>query len=853
MAAKARQRVKKKNKLLMIAVSFVIFLFLSVIGGYVSLLYAGEKMIDTTKLEDLKAEPSIIYDKNGKQIMSLVRQKNSDYIPFSEISPMLIDALLSVEDKRFYEHKGIDMVRIGGAIINDIQKGSLAEGGSTITQQLARRVFLSLEKTFWRKTKEVSIAIALERNYSKDQILEMYLNQIYFGEGVYGVGDAAKIYFNKKPSQLTISDAATLAAIPKAPSTYSPFANPEKAKERRDTILRLMYEDGHITNDEKEKAQAEPLPKENKPVAENSSKNVNRAFIDYVFREAEARYKVTEEELYRGGWSVYTTLDPNVQDAMAKAYANEKNFPKPGAKRAVESAMVVVDAKNGGIAAMMGGRKYTAKGFNYATDAARQPGSSFKPLAVYAPAVDTDIRKWNANSSLSNKRQSFNGYEPRNYNGKYSDSISMMRALINSDNVPAVWLLNQIGVTTGINYIEKFGIQLSPDDRNLAIALGGLSKGTSPLKMAQAYTTFPNGGVMAEAHVVEKLENKRTGVEHVFQSKENRVLKPEAAWEVHTMLERAVQEGTGRAARISGRHVAGKTGTTQSIAGDSGVNKDAWFVGYTPEYVGAVWMGFDPEDKQHLMRQGSSLTAKMFSMVLGEGLKGVKARDFEPPAGMQQRQEEPEKEVLPLQLAADMTLDENKLKVVLSWIGGSPDYTYDVYRFTDNPDNRQKVASGLREMVYVDTLDGPTMYKYIVVPRDTNGEEKTPSNVAEINMSQLENLLQEGEHHNDEQMQEGDIPIDGGVNNGQWPGQDSGNVNGNNGNDQGNGGNNGNGYGNDGNGNNGQPVQPDGQPPVAPPDIVPPGGDSQSPPQGIELPPPPEQGGQQPDSGGFHG
>lgn len=252
-------------------------------------------------------------------------------------------------------------------------------------------------------------------------------------------------------------------------------------------------------------------------------------------------------------------------------------------------------------------------------------------------------------------------------------------------------------------------------------------------------------------------------------------------------------------------------------------------------------MGFDPEDKQHLMRQGSSLTAKMFSMVLGEGLKGVKSRGFEPPAGIQRQQEEEKEEVLPVQLAADMTLDEDKLKVVLSWIGGSPDYTYDVYRFTDNPENREKVASGLREMSYVDTLNGPTMYKYIVVPRDADGEEKTPSNVAEINMSQLENLLREGEHHDDGQMQDGDIPIDGGMDNGEWPGQ--GNGNGGNGQGNGNGGNN-------GNGNNGQP---DGQPPVAPPDIVPPGeGDSQSPPQGIELPPPPDQG-QQPGSDGFNG
>ncbi len=831
MATKAKKKVrKKKNSLLMIAVSFAIFLILSVIGGYFALLYAGDRMISENeqKLKDLKAEPTVIYDKNGNEMTSLIREKNRHYKPINEMPKVLIDAFLSVEDQRFYEHKGIDMIRIGGAIINDIKKGSLAEGGSTITQQLARTVFLTMDQTFWRKTKEMSIAIGLERRYSKDQILEMYLNRVYLGEGEFGVEDAANYYLGKSVSdpKFTAADAATLAAIPKSPTYYSPFNYPDRAKERRDTILRLMMEEGILTKEQKEQAQAQPLPTEPTETAGASLKKGYRAFFDHMVDEAEARYGVTEEELYRGGWEVHTTFDPQMQDAMVEQYANAKNFPKDGAKRGVESAMIVVDAKNGGIAGMIGGRNYAAKGFNYATDMQRQPGSSFKPLAVYAPAIDSDS-KWESNSSLSNKRQSFNGYEPRNYNNRYSDSVSMNRALIDSLNIPAVWLLDQITVKTGIEYLNKFGIDLTPEDRNLAIALGGLSKGTSPLKMAQAYTAFPNGGLVSEAHSITKLTNKSVGIDRVYEVKQTQVLKPESAWEVHSMLERAVQEGTGKAARISGRHVAGKTGTTQSIVGGSDVNKDAWFVGYTPEYVGAVWMGFDPEDKQHLMRQGSSLTAQMFSKVLADGLKGVKSSDFVKPGGVQEEEKPEETTESPIQLAADMTLDNGKLKAVLSWIGGSPDYTYDVYRILPNGE-RQQIASGLKEMVFVDELDSPTPYKYMVVPRNAEGQEEAPSKVVGINSTQLENLLNAGEDA--DHSTDGSNPSDHGDENSDGQPSDSGNGD--------NGDQNGQDQGNSGNHSN------PGDTPAPPPDIVNPGqGQSGTPSQGIELPPPPEEQG----------
>ncbi len=834
MATKAKKLVKKKKgNLLLFAVSFLVFLLLSVVGGYFALLYAGEQMIDMSKLEDIKNEASVVYDKNNIKVGTLYASENREYKPISQMPKHLIDAFVAVEDKRFFDHKGVDIIRVAGAIINDIKKGDLAEGGSTITQQLARNVFLSHEQTFWRKTKEISIAIGLERKFSKDQIMEMYLNKVYLGKGQYGVQAASEYYFGKNVTDLQVHESATLAAIPKAPTYYSPFGDPAKAKERRDTILRLMMEQGFISKEQKEKGQKEPLPTKKKESKDSGMKAGYEAYVDYLVREVEEQFGIAEEDLYRGGWEIYTALDPKMQDAMTKAYDNPKNFPKDGPKRGVESAMIVVDAKNGGIAAMVGGRNYQRKGWNLAVDMQRQPGSTFKPLAVYAPALDTrdDL---NIHSRLSNERQSFNGYEPKNYNGKYSESVSLSRALTDSLNIPAVWLLNEIKVPTALEYLNKFGIKLEPEDRNLAIALGGLSKGTSPLQMAQAYTAFPNGGVVSKAHAVVKLKNQRLGFEKSAEVKQEQVIKPQTAWDIHTVLERAVNEGTGKMARIKGRPVAGKTGTTQSMVGDSSVNKDAWFVGYTPEYVGAVWMGFDPEDKQHLMRQGSSMTAKLFSTVLGEGLKGVKSRDFERPAGVEE--EEKPAEFAPLQLAADLTMDQDQMKVVLSWIGGSQEakFTYDLYRFVDSVESRQLIASGLTEMTYVDALSEPNLYKYIVVPRDENGTEGPPSNVAEISMEQLENLLQEGEQHNDENMQEGEVPIEGG-DGGQDGGGDQGGQNGEG--DQ----------GDQGNGDN--PDQPD----TGTPTDDGTGQQDGNTPPGNQLPPPPAEGGQPPGTGGTNG
>lgn len=750
---------KKKSKLPLLVISFFVFLLLSIFGGYFALLYAGGQMIDPQKLEDIKTEASVIYDKGNKPVGTLAVQENRDYVPISKMPKHLINAFVAIEDRRFFEHNGIDLFRVAGAIVKDIQKGSTAEGGSTITQQLARNVFLSNEKTFWRKTKEASIAISLERTHSKDEIMEMYLNKIYLGHGVYGVGAASQLYFHTSVDKLTIAEAAMLAAIPKGPSTYSPFAKPDKAKERRDTILRVMNEQNYITLEEKKQAQAEALPTRKNPT-ESGIRPGYESYVDYVVQEAEEKYGITEEMLYRGGWNIYTSLDTKVQDSMIKQFQDSSNFPPDGPKQKVEGGMIVLDQQTGGIAGIMGGRNYVHKGFSHATDMRRQPGSTFKPLAVYAPAIDLD--QANLYSRLSNTRQDFNGYEPRNYNGKYSNTISIQDAVAQSINVPAVWLLNKIGVGESLKYLKKFGIPLDPqNDRNLAIALGGLSKGTSPLEMAQAYTAFADGGKMSKAYAINRIQNDRMGFDKSVPPEQSQVISAQTAWDVHNLLAGVVEYGTGKNARIRGFDVVGKTGTTQSTLVD-GADKDAWFVGYTPEYLGAVWMGFDNEDKSHVMRKESGIPAKMFSKVMTDALKGVKSKGFSRPDGAKDVQP-PQTEIKAPQLAAELTLDNNQLKVVLMWIGNEgTDVTYDVYRYTDSFEKKERIAADVKEGTYVDTLTEPTMYTYVVIPKDENGEEGPPSNPAPINTSKLDKLLEDAQQHDDQNSGEPNGGIDGG-------------------------------------------------------------------------------------------
>ncbi|QDX91165.1 Multimodular transpeptidase-transglycosylase [Brevibacillus laterosporus] len=818
--AQAKKKKKKKlvNKWILLIIGFAVFLILSVIGGYFALLYAGGKMVDMdeNKLKDIKLEATKIIDVNGKELSKLYVLEDREYVTIDKVPKKLVDAFVAVEDKRFFEHNGVDMIRIGGAIWKDIRAGSTVEGASTITQQLAKNVFLSHEKTFWRKTKEVSIAINLENRFTKDQIMEMYLNKIYLGHGAYGVKAAANYYFGKEKAEhldtLTTAEIAQLAAIPKGPTIYSPFKNPEKSKERRDTIIRLMAEQGIITVQEKETAQQQSLPDPSREKAIGGNK-AYQAFLDYVVDEAEERYGIAEDELYSGGYLIYTTLNTDVQDAMVKNFANAKNFPKDGTTNKVDSGMVVLDAKTGGIAGIVGGRNYVHKGWNNALSL-HQPGSSFKPLAVYAPALDTG--KWHAGSMLSNKRQSFNGYEPRNWNNQYSDSIRMDKAVQMSLNIPTVWLLNEIGIDKSLKYIKDFGITLDPTDRNLSIALGGLHKGTSPLRMAQAYTAFTNGGKVKEAHAIDKIKDIRTGREETRPVKETQAISPNAAWEMHELLRNAVQSGTGTSAKMKNWPVAGKTGTTQSALSSS-ANKDAWFVGYNPRYIGSIWMGFPKEDKGHIMYDGSSKTAHMFSVIMQEALKNEKPTEFVRPDGVadhQKVEETQEEATTPPSLSVRLTIEGSQPVALLMWEDTNEKTTgYDVMRYLNSPESAEKISSKQSGKTFVDPVKEGVLYKYFVVPYDENGNPGSSSNIGEVNTKQLEELLQNGENQNEDNnnsTENGQPPNNGSNGSNEHDGNGNGDNTGNdnstppglpNGNNQDNGQGHGQGQGNDSSGN----------------------------------------------------
>ncbi|WP_274365261.1 transglycosylase domain-containing protein [Paenibacillus thermotolerans] len=714
----------KKRKWLFGFMSIVTLGLLLFIVGYAVIYLNGQKLLmeNLGKLD--MAEATIVYDKNGKEMTKLLVE-NRELVTLDQIPDKLEEAVVATEDQRFGEHSGIDLWSIGRAIYKDILHRDLVEGGSTITQQVAKNMFLTADKTFFRKATEMSMALALENNFTKEQILEMYLNRIYFGNGTYGVKAAAKYHFGKSDlEQLNLLEIAVLAGIPKAPETYSPTNNPVKAKERAAIVLQLMEDQGYITEQERREALNSELGKPSATTNKSAS-----AVRDYILSQAEQVTGLSEQELRIGGYKIYTTVDSQAQRAMDNAFANPELFPEDGPKQKAQGAMVIVDVKTGGIAAMNGGRDYVAKGLNRAL-ANRQPGSSFKPVAVYAPALETG--KYTPYSMLKDEKTDYGSYKPRNLNGKYAGEVTMLEAVKKSINSPAVWLLNEIGVKTGMKFVESLGIDLAPEDRNLAIALGGLTHGASPLEMARAYGAFANGGKLAETHIITKVEDS-AGVElFSYKPSAKKVMSEQTAYYTTVLLQSVVQKGgTGVKANF-GRPLAGKTGTTQlGIKGvkDSSGNRDIWFVGYTPEYAAAVWMGFDETDKEHFVKSGSGVAAQMFAKVMSEALKGHKETSFTRPEGIEDAKKPP---------AAIQDLqgmyDAERLEAALSWTASTEkNAEYKLYRKEASEEAFQMIVpTDSTQVVDISLEPGKTYQYYVTVVTEDGKLESAPSNTVEI-------------------------------------------------------------------------------------------------------------------------
>ncbi|OAS13198.1 transglycosylase domain-containing protein [Paenibacillus oryzisoli] len=624
-----------------------IVLLVSVVMTLMSYMYI--KGLDVSLLNQPLPEASVVLDKNG-QIAAQLSASKIDAVSLKEIPQVLVDAIVAVEDRRFYEHKGVDMKSIFRAVARDVLKGSYSEGASTITQQLARNIFLTADKTVGRKLREAAYAIKIETSYSKDDILEMYLNKIYFGEGSWGVQGAAKTYWNKNVSDITLPEAAVLAALPKAPSHYSPFQNEEQALERRHTVLKLMLKEGKITQQEYEKADASALGAV-KTVNTDEAKGRNRAYVDAVMDEAVTLYGFTEEQLLTGGLRITTELDPTVQQAVIDVIKNDSLFSESKSDQLIQSGAAVVDQKSGGVRALAGGRgEGVFRGFNRATQLRRQPGSSFKPIAVYGPALEIGYKP---SSMLFDGPLNIEGYQPQDWDHQSRGQVSMQEAITSSWNIPAVWLLHEMGIDNGLKFAKSLGITLPAQDRQLGIALGGLSEGVSPLQMAQAFSAFAAKGVLHPAHLIAKIETNDGHVLVQAKEKGQSVMRAETATTMTAMLQTAVAQGTGKNAAMN-RPVAGKSGTTQLPATKefegigSGSAKDAWFVGYTPELTAAVWVGYDRTDATHyLTTSGGAVPAVLFREMLSRALAQTPVVPFDIPMSVEVPQKSQQSEEQP--------------------------------------------------------------------------------------------------------------------------------------------------------------------------------------------------------------
>lgn len=601
-----RQKQKRIWKKYQINKIILLTMLIVVLVTSIYLFYLA-KSANVETLKSGLSEATVIYDKDGDKAgnLSAYGQKGT-FVSLNKISTNLQNAVVSTEDKRFYEHGAVDIRGIGRAILGIVTAGHITGGGSTITQQLAKNAYLTQKQTFDRKARELFLAIEIEKKYSKKEILEMYLNKSYFGNGVWGVEDAAHRYFGKSAANVTVSEAATLAGMLKGPGIYNPIDHMDNALARRNTVLQLMKDNEKITAEQQNQAKASPIQ-----LADDYSNSIETSkypyYFDAVVNEAISKHGISEQDILNNGYKIYTTLDQNYQKSMETSFANSNLFPPNAADGTlVQGASIAINPKTGGVMATVGGRgTHVFRGWNRAIDSARSPGSTMKPLAVYTPALEAG---YDPDSVLKDEALSY--YNVQNYSKTYSGEVPMYQAVAQSLNAPAVWLLNEIGLNKGVSKVEKFGISLEKNDHYLGLALGGMTKGTSPLKMASAYTVFANQGVKKETHFIRKIVDSSGAVIYDDGNGSDvnatQVTTASVANKMTSMLQGVFSTGTGVNAKPYGYQMAGKTGTTEN--GDGGTNaNDQWIIGYTPDVVITTWIGFDESSATHYLT-GSSGT-----------------------------------------------------------------------------------------------------------------------------------------------------------------------------------------------------------------------------------------------------
>ncbi|HLS35741.1 MAG TPA: PBP1A family penicillin-binding protein [Bacillota bacterium] len=600
------------------------------IGGLFTYYIATAPELDIDKLQDPFS--SEIYDKDGNLVTDLGSEQRKK-VSYDELPDILIDAVLATEDNRFFNHIGIDFRRIGGAILANITRGFGAEGASTITQQVVENSFLTADKKLKRKVQEQWLSLKLEREYSKEEILEMYLNKIYYGSGAYGVGKAAEIYFGKTNLQdLTLVEAAILAGLPQRPSAYDPYENPDLTEQRLNTVLKLMVRHGKISEKEAEEAKEIDI---SSLLAGKKNKNGTpyEAFIQQVREEIHT--KLDDTNLYSDGLKVYTTLDPKAQSYVESLLNDKENNLVDYVNDELQAGMTVLDTKTGGILAIGGGRnRDNTDSYNYAIQAKRQPGSTFKPLIVFGPAIE--YNKISTYHQLNDdKPYEVAGTNPiRNVDRQYRGWVSARTALSSSINVPTVKLMDEIGKENNYSqskeFAEKLGIEFAEDPINIREAIGGHKTDVTPLQLAGAFRPFGNEGIYNEPFAVTKVVYPN-GKEVDLTPEAEEVMADYTAYMVTDMLKDVLTHGTGATyANIPNLPVAGKTGTTNLPDDLGGGANNSWFVGYTTNYTISVWTGYE-KSNQPLIEGQRSIAQTLFKHTMTELSKDVETADFKKP------------------------------------------------------------------------------------------------------------------------------------------------------------------------------------------------------------------------------
>jgi penicillin-binding protein 1A len=554
----------------------------SLTGAFIALTH---DLPQIRSLENFKPDAvTRIYSTDQVLLAELFIEKREP-VPLETIPRFLKAALVATEDRKFYKHSGVDLKGITRAIIKDIKAGEFVEGASTITQQLSKTLFLTPRKTLVRKIKEAILAFQLERRYTKDEILELYLNQVYFGSGAYGVESAAKIFFGKSAKDLNLAECALVAGMPKSPSRYSPLVNPDLAIKRRNTVLRQMRDTNIISEKAYQQAIKEAL------YANGHRFNPSKApfFVEYIKTFLED--KLGSTRLYKGGLSVFTTLDYNLQSVAEKAVTDgllaltDRMKRAHMAEPAPEAALISIDLASGGILAMVGGKDFMASPFNRASMAMRQPGSAFKPF-VYAYAIEQGFAQ---NKIILDAPVVYRGaqggddWKPQNFSLEYKGEMTLRHALTISQNIPAVRLLQTLGPYSVAQFAHQLGIK-SHLASNLSLALG--SSEVTLMDLTSAYSVFPNKGEKVRPFGVLEIVDRQGRVVWRAKSQKRLVMSRAGAAIMTNMLEGVIKEGTGRRAQILGRAVAGKTGTSNDY-------KDALFIGFSPHVIAGVWVGRD--------------------------------------------------------------------------------------------------------------------------------------------------------------------------------------------------------------------------------------------------------------------